>query len=1066
MSPLPTSRSITSYYTESDSADQDHTLPKFVESRPTISKRHSLPSSVISSSHPTPLQQIGIDARLRAKRESVRLLLSEDQRGASLLPRGYLNQSLALSSASVVKGVRRKSTIGTGRMDYGSRQHGQGPYEKYEDNNYGYQNTQHNHQPDYRQQQQIQSYNYLQHVQSAPPAFPLPRSHSSGWLDSIAEEEQQSLSSPPQISKTISLPQPILVRSTPVLPKAATSKATGFTKTKGSVLRKKSQTHQQQPKHRPKDWRKLPSTVLELIFDHLEHFHVQHTCRHCYFRSLRALQLTCKAWAGPAQRQMYKHITLTMPRISDALSHLDRQIITLRRTLRSFPSLAQLVLELHVPDPLIPLYDPLPPYEPNPDYDNYLSLLASLVMTVPNLKSFGGFTPFYNHTFDRLTHALSTRTELESHCWLIAENTEIDARAMRQCAPGIMSNVQVGDFLGQHRLWSMLRSLALCSPGGKGVLEHDVFVHVLGRLSSLEELCIAGFDKDDFDDATLVQAVPESITKLRLEELEGVTARGLVRWSGMPGRNGLEVLTLIDMVNLGALKLGRLLGGLDGLKGLVIVRTDNGNLDHSEGQGVSQEDLEAEDDGMLMQPVLASKSLEWLHWDIAPGNSDTRVPFPTLSHLSNGSRNQRLSLTEHLAQSIQHDGFPSLQRLRSPKTTDASGVLRMVCATNDTRQAASYQDDGRSGYSMLTRNSSTATERPYRPSATPMSSTQTAERHGRSLRATGEDCNNHSSPARLQGQAIGTERRTPLTSRHSAPRPPQIIGTSGPRSKDVVVNVRELELSDGDESDVTTPRTLEGHHNASPYDRSFGGVARPQGRFPNDPLRVSTGSVASSISSVQSSLSQRSMDSARTVSSCYTDRQTLFDDSTDAEKEELPADRYLIGTDWDKEAVYVSRGRSSTTLDGAEKNNAVLPVFWERLNLDGTRALSTRPTGFSGDPLAGRSGIVTWADYLLVAERRRVATGLERNQHGNESGFMCDGSWTGRSDLDDDDSDDDDYYFNNQKEKTRSKRRISWSFKAAKEKKATVEKRGAWAGLHVPRSREVREYTVGDLFSF
>ncbi|RMZ75327.1 hypothetical protein DV737_g5335, partial [Chaetothyriales sp. CBS 132003] len=220
------------------------------------------------------------------------------------------------------------------------------------------------------------------------------------------------------------------------------------------------------------------------------------------------------------------------------------RLILLRRTLRTNPRVAALVRRLHVPDPIIPWFLPGPDEVPNPEYEEYVNILASLVMSCPNLESFTGFYGFYNHAFDRLTHALSTRSCLAAHIWIIAENAEISKRAQNRLPPGLLSPAQHREFLSYHASWSRLKTLLLCSPGSAGVLEEHILLETVHSLPSLRNLGLSSFDADDVNDGTLI-ALPSTLKALRLEENRGITDAGLARWAASFVPSRLERVSLI-----------------------------------------------------------------------------------------------------------------------------------------------------------------------------------------------------------------------------------------------------------------------------------------------------------------------------------------------------------------------------------------------------------------------------------------------------------------------------------------------------------------------------------------
>ncbi|KAK5023883.1 hypothetical protein LTS07_009008 [Exophiala sideris] len=290
-------------------------------------------------------------------------------------------------------------------------------------------------------------------------------------------------------------------------------------------------------------------------------------------------------------------------------------------------------------------------------------------MACPNLEAFSGFTPFYNHTFDRLTHALSTRTKLRQHVWVIAENDEIRERSQRKLPPGLLDEQQYFQFKLYHQQWKYLETLMLCSPGGLGVIEYRLFKYVLRSLPSLKNLCIASFDADDFHDKTLLR-VPR-VASLRLEECSGITEAGLTRWAARPRAAAIERLSLIHQYVTSLLTLSKMLASLDRLRKFTFVQTD------------TVPTLPTYSGAVVFQPLLASKRLKFLHWDVFCNNEDVHArtdhvgcPQPGNTEICD---DVALTANEHLAQSISYNGFPALIHLRAPRDTSPGGVLQSVC---------------------------------------------------------------------------------------------------------------------------------------------------------------------------------------------------------------------------------------------------------------------------------------------------------------------------------------------------------------------------------------------------
>lgn len=315
----------------------------------------------------------------------------------------------------------------------------------------------------------------------------------------------------------------------------------------------------------------------------------------------------------------------------------------LRRTLRQRSFLAQHVRELEVPR-LQAEGDPL--------RKDMINIVASLVMACPNLERLVGFYPVYGHEFDRLTHALSTRKKLKEQIWLIGENAAISQRSQKQLAPGLMDPEQKKSFVSFHDAWTSLTTLFLHSPG-LGILEKDIFVNVknygddprrlrgpgvLHRLPALKHLCISSFDMDDFDDYTL-QYLP-ALESLRLQDLEGITFWGLSEFSRTTNASHLRKLSLINLDVMYISAISKLLLHLKNLKRFTLV------------QDTSPEVAEGE---IAVQPIIASHSLEVLHWEIiVPGSANV-----------------------NLVNSIKANGFPRLRTIRAP--SDHLGLLQALC---------------------------------------------------------------------------------------------------------------------------------------------------------------------------------------------------------------------------------------------------------------------------------------------------------------------------------------------------------------------------------------------------
>lgn len=283
-------------------------------------------------------------------------------------------------------------------------------------------------------------------------------------------------------------------------------------------------------------------------------------------------------------------------------------------------------------------------------------------MVCPNLERLVGLTPPYYHEFDRLTHALSTRKQLKEQTWIIGENAEVKERSRCQSPPGLLDQHQVYQFLNYHASWSKLETLMLESFNMRGIMEHGTFLRMFNLLPSLRHLCLSGFDSDDFTDRTLLFLPP--LVSLRLENLRGVTENGIAHYASRPEAKCLQSLSLIEQNITSLLVISKILASLRRLERFNIVQTSTTPTLPS--------------DLLVFQPLLASSSLQYLHWDIASidpvaalGKLDS-IPFT-------GQLRDVDSPNSHLAQSIMNEGFPSLKSMRAPSDIEPPGALQSVC---------------------------------------------------------------------------------------------------------------------------------------------------------------------------------------------------------------------------------------------------------------------------------------------------------------------------------------------------------------------------------------------------
>ena len=331
----------------------------------------------------------------------------------------------------------------------------------------------------------------------------------------------------------------------------------------------------------------------------------------------------------------------------------------LRRTLRERKLLANLVHELRVPQMDL-LFTTT---KQSTQWQEYRDLIASVVMVCPNLERLLGLSIPYHHEFDRLTHALSTRKKLKEHTWILGEAAEVTEMSPRGTTlPGSMGPSQMFEFLDYHVSWTNLETLMLYGLNGNGALEPSIFLRMFDLLPSLRNLCISSFNEDAFADSTLL-CLPE-LESLRLENLPGVTDAGLSQYTSRPESRSLKSLVLVEQNVECLLVISKILSSLRQLERFKFVQTGKCPTLPNEG--------------MVFQPVLASSTLKYLHWDVAcpdPGTALTQLDCLPFQKSSKHSETPN----SHLAQSILSAGFPQLETLRAPNDVEPPGALQAVC---------------------------------------------------------------------------------------------------------------------------------------------------------------------------------------------------------------------------------------------------------------------------------------------------------------------------------------------------------------------------------------------------
>ncbi|EKV08240.1 hypothetical protein PDIG_59840 [Penicillium digitatum PHI26] len=218
------------------------------------------------------------------------------------------------------------------------------------------------------------------------------------------------------------------------------------------------------------------------------------------------------------------------------------------------------------------------------------------------------------------------------------------------------------EFLDYHTSWTSLETLMLYGLNGNGALEPSISLRMFNLLPSLRNLCITSFNKDSFDDSTLM-CLP-TLESLRLENLPGITDVGLSQYASRAESLSLKTLVLIEPNIESLLVISKILASLRQLERFKIVQTEKCPT--------------LPDEHVIFQPILASSNLKYLHWDVAcpdPGTALTQLetlPFQKPTKSSNAPN-------FHLAQSIISAGFPQLVALRAPCDVEPPGALQAAC---------------------------------------------------------------------------------------------------------------------------------------------------------------------------------------------------------------------------------------------------------------------------------------------------------------------------------------------------------------------------------------------------
>lgn len=325
------------------------------------------------------------------------------------------------------------------------------------------------------------------------------------------------------------------------------------------------------------------------------------------------------------------------------------RLLLLRRTLRSNKTLAGQVRFLKVPALEMPAKGVLMPKA----IEQYDDLVSTLIMACPNLEKLAGPITRYDHTFKKIFHALSTRSQLRSMDWLVdASPAQYKQRTPKSptktnglLMPDVLQPGEEDAWLDLHANWTELQSLSIhCLPGAT-LTPTTLLPETLTHLPSLQHLHLCNLPANAFNDDNLL-ALPR-LSTLTLSHISGITSTGLSTFATRATSLGLETLTLRHTSLTSLATLARIFSNLSSLKTFSLIQAFSPMM--PEGDLFS----------LWMMPYLASTTLERLHWDI--------TSVGTAGNAADGI----------LAKSIAAGGFSALRSLRVPN--DPDGMFQALC---------------------------------------------------------------------------------------------------------------------------------------------------------------------------------------------------------------------------------------------------------------------------------------------------------------------------------------------------------------------------------------------------
>ncbi|KAF7531142.1 hypothetical protein G7054_g9144 [Neopestalotiopsis clavispora] len=385
----------------------------------------------------------------------------------------------------------------------------------------------------------------------------------------------------------------------------------------------------------------MPDEVFDLIMSNLRTLHMEDgsfSCATCMMRDICSVSYASKKLLQVARRALYGNIELVG---SDSAIMKKRykinfgsRMVLLRRTLRANPEIAAMVRTLKAP--MQPLGMPI---------DQYANLAASIIMACPNFERLIGPHQAYDHNFNRLFHALSTREKLKEMTWVVepSASQQQHRRPMADTDPEDLLPQQSTAFLEINMHWKNLTTLSIhCLPGA-ALTPVSLVATAISTMPSLKTLHLSNLSQTSFDDTDLL-ALPKLQT-LSLSSMAGITGSGLSTFASRPSCQTLKTLRLEHMEVNSLAVLARIFIGLTSLESFTFVQNATPLL--PEGEEI------------WLFPYMVSQSLKKLHWDI------TGIQ---------GCANFADSI---LSKSIAANGFPKLCWLRTPN--DPEGIFQKLC---------------------------------------------------------------------------------------------------------------------------------------------------------------------------------------------------------------------------------------------------------------------------------------------------------------------------------------------------------------------------------------------------